>query len=55
MFYNEEKINNINKLYDTLIKSNVKDRKIENGYIGNIKINIEKIYLQNSNIVRKQI
>ena len=40
--YNEEKINNVNELYITLIKSNVKDRKIKKEHIENIKTNIEK-------------
>lgn len=42
MSYNEEKISNVNELYNTLIKSNVKDRKIKKEHIENIKTNIEK-------------
>ena len=42
MSYNEEKISNVNELYNTLIKSNVKDRKIKKEHIENIKNNIEK-------------
>ena len=39
MSYNEEKISNVNELYNTLIKSNVKDRKIKKEHIENIKTN----------------
>ena len=38
----KQKISNVNELYNTLIKSNVKDRKIKKEHIENIKTNIEK-------------
>lgn len=42
MSFNEEKINNVNELYDTLIKCNVKDRKIKKKHIKNIKTHIKE-------------
>ena len=42
MSYNEEIINNVNELYDQLIESNIKDRKIKRKHIENIKSNIDR-------------
>lgn len=42
MSYSEEKIKNVNELYDILIENNVKDRKTKKEHIKNIKANVDK-------------
>ena len=42
MSYSEEKVKNVNELYDILIENNVKDRKTKKEYIKNIKTNVDK-------------
>ena len=42
MSYSEEKIKNVNELYDILIENNVKDRKTKKEHIKNIKTNVDK-------------
>lgn len=39
--YKEEKINNVSEVYDRLIKSNMKDKKLKKEHIQNIKRKIE--------------
>lgn len=42
MSYNEEKMDNVNELYNKLIVNNIKSRKIKKEHIENIKTNVQK-------------